>query len=69
MCCDLCRFLGSGASELPHPEVDFDKFAATVKQLNAREKSVLDPLTMKPDKWIKESALKSVYGKGGCNIM
>jgi len=66
--CSMLLSIGP-PSEIPHPEHDWNAFFSLIQTANAQQTRCWDPLTQKPQHWIREGKLKSAYKKGGCTVM
>lgn len=53
--------------ELPHPDVEWEKFEGAVSAALGKEAEAWNPLTRRNESWINMTQLRRAYGpKGGC---
>lgn len=54
------------ASELPHPDFEFDKFIKVIKDVLATQPKVVDPVSLRKKPWLDVSKLRNKYGNPSC---
>ena len=66
---ELCHIiLGDNKNDLPHPELNKEKFINTIKQWNSENRKVFCPLTMSLQTWIREQSFREAPSDSSCII-